>query len=65
MADDTDAFLEIQQDLLFEIHEIVVGCGSDFAFPSSTVYLGKDGGLPEASLLETSVKEDHSAHKAA
>ncbi|MES0810731.1 mechanosensitive ion channel family protein [Roseibium sp. SCPC15] len=65
MADDTDAFLEIQQDLLFEIHEIVVRCGSDFAFPSSTVYLGKDGGLPEASLLEASVEEDHSAHRAA
>lgn len=41
-----DAYLEIQEELLFAIHDIVADCGSDFAFPSSTVYLGKDGGLP-------------------
>lgn len=65
MAPDTDGFLEIQQELLFAIHEIVVRCGSDFAFPSSTVYLGKDQGLPTANLLEATVEEDRSTHRAA
>jgi MscS family membrane protein len=44
-----DEFLEVQQELLFQIHEIIASCGSDFAFPSSTVYLGKDTGLPDQS----------------
>ncbi len=51
-AADMDEYLETQQELLFAIHEIIADCGSDFAFPSSTVYLGKDKGIPAAEAEE-------------
>lgn len=45
-APDLNAFLEIQQDILFDIHDIVSRNGTGFAYPSSTVFLGHDGGSP-------------------
>ncbi|MCX2722203.1 mechanosensitive ion channel family protein [Roseibium salinum] len=39
-------FLEIQEEMLFDIRAIIEANGSDFAYPSSTVYLSRDGGLP-------------------
>ncbi|GGE80409.1 hypothetical protein GCM10007285_05120 [Stappia taiwanensis] len=44
---DRNQFMEIQQELLFEVGRIVQANGSDFAFPSNVTYLGRDGGLPE------------------
>ena len=41
-------FLTIQDELLVEIGTIVRAHGSDFAFPSTTTYFGRDGGLPKA-----------------
>jgi MscS family membrane protein len=41
-------FLAIREDLLLRIIEIVESTGSGFAFPSQTLYLGKDDGLDEA-----------------
>jgi MscS family membrane protein len=40
-------FLEIQEDMLFAIREIVEANGSEFAYPSSTVYLSRDKGLAD------------------
>lgn len=38
-------FLAVQEDLLLHILDIVEAAGSGLAFPSQTLYLGKDGGL--------------------
>lgn len=40
-----DTFLEVKEDLLLRIMDVVVQSGSDFAFPSQTLYLSKDQGL--------------------
>ncbi len=38
-------FLAIQEDILLRAKKLVEQAGTGFAFPSSTVYLGRDGGL--------------------
>jgi MscS family membrane protein len=38
-------FFAIQEDVLLRIYDIVVGAGTSFAFPSQTLYLGRDDGL--------------------
>lgn len=38
-------FFEIREDVLLRIYDIVVEAGTGFAFPSQTVYLGRDGGI--------------------
>ncbi|WP_269581385.1 mechanosensitive ion channel domain-containing protein [Roseibium sp. Sym1] len=38
-------FLEIQEDMLFEMRALIKAGGSEIAFPSSTVYLSRDTGL--------------------
>ena len=40
-----DDFLEVKEDLLLRIMDIVGESGSGFAFPSQTIYFGKDTGL--------------------
>ncbi len=40
-------FLEIQEELLLGCMEVVEKSGTGFAFPSSTLYLGRDSGLDE------------------
>ena len=42
---DNDEFLAIREDLLLRIMDIVDAAGSGFAFPSQTVYLGRDTGV--------------------
>jgi MscS family membrane protein len=42
---DFGEFLAIQEDILLRIMDIVAESGTGFAFPSSTTYLGRDGGL--------------------
>jgi MscS family membrane protein len=42
---DYRSFLEIQEELLLNCMEIVEKSGTGFAFPSSTLYLGRDTGL--------------------
>jgi MscS family membrane protein len=44
---DYSSFLEIQEELLLSCMEIVEASGTGFAFPSSTLYLGRDSGLNE------------------
>lgn len=42
-----DTSLEIKEDLLLRIMDVVAQSGTDFAFPSQTLYFAKDGGLSE------------------
>jgi MscS family membrane protein len=42
---DNNEFLAIQEDLLLRIMEIIEASGTAFAFPSRTVYLGRDQGV--------------------
>lgn len=40
-----DEFLEVKEDLLLRIMDVVGESGTGFAFPSQTIYFGKDAGL--------------------
>ena len=42
---DYNEFLAIQEDILLRIMRLVGQAGTGFAFPSRTLYLGRDGGL--------------------
>lgn len=46
-AESFDDNLEVKEDLLLRIMDVVAASGSDFAFPSQTLYFGKDNGLSE------------------
>ncbi len=52
IAWDYGGFLEIQEELLLRCMDIVAESGTDFAFPSQTLYLGRDGGLDEERTRE-------------
>ncbi len=49
-------FFAIKEDLLFRIKEIVEQSGTGFAFPSQTLYLGRDAGI-DAALSDKAQKE--------
>lgn len=40
-----DEYLEVKEDLLLRIMDVVAESGTGFAFPSQTIYFGKDTGL--------------------
>lgn len=42
---DYSEFLAVQEDILLRIMKVVGRAGTGFAFPSQTLYLGRDGGL--------------------
>lgn len=42
---DYDTFLEVQEDIYLRIMDTVASSGTDFAFPSQTLYFAKDSGL--------------------
>ena len=42
---DWNEFLQIREDIFLRIMDVVRDCGTGFAFPSQTLYLGRDGGL--------------------
>ena len=42
-----DEFHAIREDILLHVYDIITEAGTGFAFPSHTVYMGKDGGLNE------------------
>jgi len=47
-------FLGIREDIFLRIMEIIEASGSGFAFPSQTVYMGKDDGLNAERIREIS-----------
>lgn len=46
-AEDWNGYLEIQEELMLSCMDIVEMCRTGFAFPSQTLYLGRDGGIPD------------------
>jgi MscS family membrane protein len=58
-AADINEFFEIGEDLNLRIMEIIANAGTGFAFPSQTMYLGKDDGLDSEAgqRAETQVAE--------
>jgi len=46
-AADYPGFLEVAEDLNLRMMDIVERAGTGFAFPSQTLYVGRDGGLDE------------------
>ena len=56
-------FLAIQEDILLRVMKLVKQAGTGFAFPSRTLYVGRDGGLDEEGqqAAEKQVKEWASA----
>jgi MscS family membrane protein len=44
---DWNEFLQVREDLFLQIIDIVNESGSGFAFPSQTMYVGRDTGLPD------------------
>lgn len=47
-----DEFLEIREDLMLRMIDVVDRSGTDFAFPSQTIYFGKDQGLSKEKSAE-------------
>ncbi|QNF34000.1 mechanosensitive ion channel family protein [Adhaeribacter swui] len=64
LTSDFNEFLEIQEDLLLRMMEVVEASGTGFAYPSQTVYLGRDTGISEekAQAAEQKVKEWRNAN---
>jgi MscS family membrane protein len=53
---DYDEYLEIAEDLNLRIMDIVEASGTGFAFPSQTLYLGRDAGLDEERVAEAEAR---------
>lgn len=45
MTREWNDFFAIREDIYFRLLELVENSGSGFAYPSQTLYLGRDGGL--------------------
>ncbi|KQR66957.1 mechanosensitive ion channel family protein [Pedobacter sp. Leaf176] len=51
-----DEFLEVKEDLLLRFMDVVAASGTAFAFPSQTLYFGKDAGVSPEKATEVSEK---------
>ncbi|HEX8561528.1 MAG TPA: mechanosensitive ion channel family protein [Flavobacterium sp.] len=51
-----DVFLEVQEDLYLRIMDVVKSSGTDFAFPSQTLYMARDRGVSDEKVAEVSEK---------
>ncbi|MBZ9728267.1 mechanosensitive ion channel family protein [Salegentibacter sp. JZCK2] len=51
-AKDFNEFLEIREDLMLRMMDVVDRSGTEFAFPSQTIYFGKDQGLSKEKSAE-------------
>jgi MscS family membrane protein len=63
LTQDFNEFHAIREDVLLRMSEIVKASGSSFAFPSQTLYMGRDDGL-DGERGETAAKEVESWRKA-
>ncbi|MBF6607719.1 MAG: mechanosensitive ion channel family protein, partial [Flavobacterium sp.] len=55
-APNFDVFLEVQEDLLLRMMDTVAASGTNFAFPSRTIYMARDKGLSEEKSAESHAK---------
>jgi MscS family membrane protein len=64
LTGDFNEFLEVQEDLLLRMMDVVEASGTSFAFPSQTIYLGRDSGKSEekTQTAEQKIKEWRDAH---
>ncbi|WP_233507326.1 mechanosensitive ion channel family protein [Adhaeribacter pallidiroseus] len=64
LTSDFNEFLEVQEDLLLRMMDVVEASGSGLAFPSQTIYLGRDAGKSKekTQAAEQKVKEWRQAH---
>lgn len=53
---DWSEFLGIREDIFLRVMDVVEQAGSGFAFPSSTMYLGRDDGLDEGHAREAEAR---------
>jgi len=58
-----DEFLEIREDLMLRMMEVVDRSGTDFAFPSQTIYFGKDQGLSKEKSAEAEAEVENWKNK--
>jgi MscS family membrane protein len=65
LTQDSSEFAAIREDLLLRISEIVGRSGTAFAFPSQTLYLGRDLGVDreKAAAAEKQVQEWRAQHQ--
>jgi MscS family membrane protein len=63
LTQDFNEYYAIREDVLLRMSEIVKESGSSFAFPSQTLYMGRDDGL-DGERGETAAKEVESWRKA-
>ena len=56
---DFNEFCAVREDLYLRFMDVVESAGSGFAFPSQTLYLGRDGGLDaeKTTAAEGAVRE--------
>ena len=54
---DWSEFLALREELMLQMMDRVEACGTDFAFPSQTIYLGQDSGLPPGGPAEAPARE--------
>jgi MscS family membrane protein len=47
MTREWNDFHAIREDIFLRVYDIITGAGTGFAFPSHTIYMGKDNGLDE------------------
>ena len=55
---DQNTYLAVREDILFRVADIVKESGTDFAFPTQTLHLGRDAGLSGESTEEAERKVD-------
>jgi MscS family membrane protein len=53
---DFDEFLAVREDIYLRMMDIVAASGTTFAFPSQTLYLGRDRGLDPARAAEAEAR---------
>lgn len=51
-ANGFDQYLEVKEDLYLRMMDVIAASGTDFAFPSQTLYFAKDGGVSEEKTRE-------------
>jgi MscS family membrane protein len=55
-TNDWNTFLQVREDFFLRVMDIVAASGTGFAFPSQTLYLGRDGGLDPQKTLAAEKK---------
>jgi MscS family membrane protein len=55
-TNDFNEFLQVREDFFLRVMDIVEASGTGFAFPSQTLYLGRDGGLDPQKTLDAEAK---------